>query len=83
VALLANAFYTRREILKITRKDPRKLQWAGDLADLMAAVLVVYMVSGSLLSAAYFEMPYIAMMMLEVVKLQVRRETLQKVPTPP
>lgn len=83
VALLANAFYTRREILKITRKDPRRLQWAGDLADLMAAVLVVYMVSGSLLSAAYFEMPYIAMMMLEVVKLQVRRETLQKVPTPP
>src|SRR5690606_267234 len=74
VALLANAFWTRREILKLTRQRPAQLRWASDLADLLAAVLVIYMVSGSLLSAAYFEMPYITMMMMQVLKLQVRRE---------
>lgn len=74
IALLANAFWNRREILKLTRRRPEQLRWATDLADLLAAVLVVYMVSGSLLSAAYFEMPYIMVMMMMVLRLQVQRE---------
>jgi hypothetical protein len=35
--------------------------------------MFVYVVAGSALSAAYFEIPYIVMMMLEVIKQQLRR----------
>lgn len=77
VALLVNAFVTWREIMKLARDGSSRFHWAIDLADMLAVVLVLYMVCGSLLSAAYFEMPYIVMMLLEVIKLHLRRETVK------
>lgn len=74
LALLVNAFRTRREILKMARKHPVRLAWASDLANLLGILLLVYMISGSLLSAAYFETPYIVMMLLEVLRMNLKRE---------
>lgn len=73
VALLFNAFLTRREIRKISAKDGTK-KWATDLADIIGASLFAFMVSGSLLSAAYSETLYILLMLMEVIKLHLQRD---------
>lgn len=73
VALLINAFVTLKEIRGLARRHGEPDRWGVDLADMVGASLFAYMVSGSLLSAAYFETPYILMMLLEVIKLQLQQ----------
>jgi hypothetical protein len=51
----------------------RELVWVTDLANMLMVALVVYMVSGSLLSAAYFELPYMALALMQVLRLHVQR----------
>lgn len=68
VALLVNGFVTRREVWKLVRRNGPQEQWAGDLADMVGASLLAYVVSGSLLSAAYFELPYVCLMLMETLK---------------
>lgn len=80
IALIINAFRTRWEIRQLVDRGGTSFQWAADLADLLGATLFVYLVSGSALSAAYFEMLYIVMMMLEVTKQQLMA-ALHSVPT--
>jgi probable O-glycosylation ligase (exosortase A-associated) len=74
VALLVNSFLIRRDIWKLVRANGERLRWAGDLSDALGAAMFVYLVSGSLLSAAYFELPYILMMLMQVVKLQALKD---------
>lgn len=74
VALLVNAFLTRRAIWRLVNEQGVQARWAGDLADMLGASLFVYMVTGSSLSVAYFELPYICMMVMEVVRLQLVRQ---------
>lgn len=74
VALIFNTFLLRREIWKIAKARGDSLRWAGDLSDALGAAMFVYLVSGSLLSAAYFELPYVLMMVMQVVKLQVLKD---------
>lgn len=73
IALLVNAFFTRHEILALVRRNGSSQQWAADLANMLGICLIVYMVTGSALSVAYFELAYICMMILEVIKQQQRR----------
>ncbi len=75
MAMLANAFFTLREIRALAKRSGQSTRWAIDLTDMLGASLVGYIVSGSLLSAAYTETPYMLMMLLEVTKLQLRRDT--------
>lgn len=72
IALLVNAFVTLKEIRALAQRGGESSRWALDLADMLGASLFAYIVSGSLLSVAYFETPYILMMLLEVIKLQLR-----------
>lgn len=74
MALVANGFLTLREIHRMVRKRGPRLRWASDLADMLGAALLAFVVTGSLLSAAYFELPYIFMMLMEVLKQYVRKE---------
>lgn len=71
VALVTNAFLTRREILKLTKGRGPPWRWASDLADMLGAALLAFVVTGSLLSAAYFELPYILLILMEVLKQHV------------
>lgn len=68
VALLVNAFFTRRQVWKLVRANGAEQRWAGDLADMIGISLLAFVVTGSSLSAAYFELPYVCMMVLEVLK---------------
>lgn len=74
VGLLANAFLTWRAVRYLARRDVQRFRWASELADMVALSLLVYVVSGSLLSAAYFEAPYILMMLLESVRMYLSRQ---------
>lgn len=70
IALIVNVFMTRRDVWKLVKKNNQQSGWAGNLADMVAASVLAYVVSGSLLSAAYFELPYICMMLMETIKQQ-------------
>ncbi len=72
--LIFNAFKTRGEIKKLGKDKGEIDAWAIDLANVTCASLVAYCICGSLLSAAYFELPYICFMLLEVIKLQQRNK---------
>ena len=70
LVLIINAFVTRNDIKKLTKKRHKVDDWAMDLANVTCVSLIAYCFCGSLLSAAYFELPYICFMLLEVIKLQ-------------
>lgn len=73
VALIVNAFMTRRHVWRLVYQNGLGERWAGDLADMLGASLLAYVVAGSLLSAAYFELPYVLFMLMEVLRqLQLR-----------
>lgn len=74
VALLLNIFSTRRDIKNILRARGQKVHWGGDLADMLAASTLSFMVGGALLSAAYLEVPYLSFMLIEVLKYAVKHE---------
>lgn len=69
--LIYNSYITRKEIKSLISKKGDELMWAGDLSDILAGSLMVYVAAGALLSAAYFELPYIIMMLMEITKQQI------------
>jgi probable O-glycosylation ligase (exosortase A-associated) len=71
LACLANAFITLAEIRKMVKIRGPSAEWALDLANMLTASLAAFVVGGAALSAAYFELPYFIIMLLEVVKLNV------------
>lgn len=73
VLLVANAFLTRRDIRRLVQANGPRERWASDLADMLGISLLAFVVTGSTLSAAYFELPYVCMMLLEAVKQQQLR----------
>ncbi|OOV09083.1 putative O-glycosylation ligase, exosortase A system-associated [Rhodoferax fermentans] len=71
---LLNSFKTRNDIKKIASKHQEEFKWAVDLADLLTASMIAYAVGGALLSAAYFELPYMVIMLMECIKQQIQHE---------
>ena len=67
LAALASVFYNRRRILRRVTADPARLEWAADLSNFIAAGIIAYMVGGAALSAAYFELPYYLIMLMQVL----------------
>ena len=67
MAILATGFRNVRRILRVTRND-ESLIWARDLAVLFRLGLIVFMVCGALLSAAYFELLYIMLTQVSVLR---------------
>lgn len=72
---LVNAFFTARTVMREAQQAGPQLEWARSLAELLLMSVVAFASGGALLSAAYFEMPYMLFMLLEVLKIQVRHET--------
>lgn len=74
VGMLLNGFVTRREIVSRLKRVRQRNHWAADLADMLAASILAFSVGGALLSAAYLEVPYLSLMLLETIKIYVRKE---------
>lgn len=71
--LIGNVVLVRRAIWQKVRSLGRQHLWAGDLADAVAISMLAFVVTGSLLSAAYFELPYVCMMLMECLRQHLLR----------
>jgi probable O-glycosylation ligase (exosortase A-associated) len=67
MAILFTGFRNLGRILRATRGN-ESLLWAHDLAVLFRLSLIVFMVCGALLSAAYFELLYIMLTQVSVLR---------------
>lgn len=73
MGLIANSFLVARKVRKLAQANGPSERWASDLGNLLTVSMVAYVVTGSALSAAYFELPYVCMMLLEAVRQQQLR----------
>jgi len=74
VTCLTNVYFLFKKILNIPQPQTMAQVWARDMAMALMAAMVAYMVGGAALSAAYFELPYILMMMMQTLHLIVLRQ---------
>lgn len=68
LALLFNVFYTRIEVKRLAKARGAKATWAVDLSNALGAGMVAFVVGGAALSAAYFEMPFLIMALMETTR---------------
>lgn len=80
VAILTNAFLTARSIVNMCKRAGPRLDWALSLAQMLTLAVLAYAVAGALLSATYFDLPYVLFMLVQVLKMQVEREMRNLVP---
>jgi probable O-glycosylation ligase (exosortase A-associated) len=71
--LIGNVVLVRRAVWQKVLALGRQHAWAGDLADAVAVSMLAFLVTGSLLSAAYFELPYLCMMVMECLRQHLNR----------
>lgn len=76
--LIGHVLVVRRAVWQRVRLMGQEHRWAGDLADALGVSMLAFVVTGSALSAAYFELPYLCMMLMECL-----RQHLLRVATPP
>ncbi len=81
MAILVTGFRNLGRILRMTR-GRESLVWAYDLAVLFRLSLVVFMVSGALLSAAYFELLYIMLTQVSVLRRHLEETVVAAKPRP-
>ncbi len=74
VGIMLYAFVLRRQVRKISRKLGAGALWAEDCSDMLAASMIAYLVGGAALSVAYFDLPYIIVMLMQVLKSIVEAE---------
>ncbi len=77
MVLIGNVLVVRRAVWQRVRLLGSQHLWAGDLADALGISMLAFVVTGSALSAAYFELPYLCMMLMECL-----RQHLLRVPVP-
>ena len=75
LGLVALALVNGRAVRRAVRQSARPdLLWAADLARKVELSLVVFLVSGSALSAAYYDIDYLLIVLMTVLRDLVRRE---------
>lgn len=73
VAVMINAYLTRRDIRRRIKSADHPMVWASDMADLLWISVVAYGVGGSAVSLAYFESYYMVVALLEALRQVVIR----------
>lgn len=68
LAVMLNVFINRLQIRRQIGADRKDLYWARDLADMIAASMLCYLIGGAALSLAYLEIPYMLAMTMEVLR---------------
>ncbi|MDR0578268.1 MAG: putative O-glycosylation ligase, exosortase A system-associated [Candidatus Accumulibacter sp.] len=72
--LMFYSFWLRGRIQVAAKKLGKQGNWARDCSDMLSASMIAYLVGGALLSAAYFELSYIIVMIMQVLLLLVKKE---------
>ncbi len=81
MAILFTGFRNLGRVLSITRGN-ESLLWAYDLALLFRLSLIVFMVCGALLSAAYFELLYIMLTQASILRRHLEETAVAVKPRP-
>lgn len=63
-----SVFYNRRIIKHITKANNLKLTWASDLSDSIGGSIFVYLIGGAAVSMAYFELAYVLVTLMAVLR---------------
>lgn len=79
--IIAQAIWSRWRILRMIGRSHPELTWARDMADMLMLAIVAYLVGGAAVSLAYFEVIYMVIMLMELLRLHVIRET-KKIASP-
>lgn len=74
LALLLNALKNSIQINRLAKQGGPDLEWAVDLSRSLAATVFAFMVGGLTVSIAYTEFIYMAVMLMEVLKQEVKRQ---------
>ena len=84
LALFVGIFFlavrTRFRIKQMVEKDGIRLQWALDMANTLMLALIAYLVGGAAVSLAYFELPFMLIMLMELLRQIVLKDVSQKNP---
>lgn len=78
LTLMCLPFIVRIQISQLVKKIGPNAFWARDCSDMLAAAMLAYLVGGAALSAAYFELPYVVVMMMQVLYLILKRDIEQQ-----
>ncbi|MDO9504984.1 putative O-glycosylation ligase, exosortase A system-associated [Hydrogenophaga sp.] len=81
LGILLHAIRTRYVIKRQLRALGKQWLWARDMADMLMLAVIAYMAGGAAVSLGYFEVIYMVVMLMEMLRLHVARavaaETLQ------
>lgn len=75
LVIIAQAIWSRWRIVGMIGKAHPQLVWARDMADMLMLSILAYAVGGAAVSLGYFEVIYMIIMMMELLRLHVTRET--------
>lgn len=73
LTILANSIITCFQIKRLVRRNGGVNKWAADLANMLAASMLGYIIGAAALSLGYLEVMYIFAMLIQVVHLVVRK----------
>lgn len=73
LGILFQAMRTRYVIKRQLRTMGRQWFWARDMADMLMLSIIAYMVGGAAVSLGYFEVIYMVVMLMEMLRLHVAR----------
>jgi probable O-glycosylation ligase (exosortase A-associated) len=76
LAMLASGFVNVRQVKRLTARQPEQ-EWAYGLAVAFQRSLLVYMVAGAALSVAYFEILYIELSLVSILRRSVEEAVLE------
>lgn len=82
LGILLHAIYSRFAIKRMANELGKGYIWARDMGDMLMLAVIAYMAGGAGVSLGYFEMTYMIIMMMEMLRIHVRnalqRETAAK-----
>jgi len=76
MAILLHAIRSRYVIKRQLRSMGPAWLWARDMADMLMLAIIAYMAGGAAVSLAYFEVIYMVVMLMEMLRLHVARASL-------
>lgn len=76
--IMFNAVITRWQIVRRIKSSRPDLLWARDMADMLLLAVLAYLVGGAAVSLAYFEVIYVIVMLMELLRIHVMRKLCDK-----
>lgn len=80
LGILFHSIRTRYVIKRQLKKMGPQWDWARDMADMLMLCIIAYMAGGAAVSLGYFEVIYMVVMLMEMLRLHVASAVVAKMP---